>query len=704
MRSFLYALFVGLWIFPAGAPAVPKVERHPLACDDVFPCPPEIRRRVDFWIKVFRTWKTKQIVFHDTSRPERVYSVKTTDSRCSRKRPGRDVTREKRRIRWNLQQIAAKLDGGSKKWTREQTELLSLFPDRDPNEIRRAAKNIRCQQGNRDRFEDALRRYGRYRDHVVRVLRDHRLSEDIQYLPFVESAYNPRAYSPAGAAGMWQIMPRTARKLGLQLNATIDERFDPEAATWGAARYLSNATKKLRSVAEEKTGRAVTTSQINPFVITSYNYGVTGMRRAIREFGPDYVTVLRKYKSRTFRTAVRNFYASFLAARHVAKNAKEYFGDFDSDGAMRYSLVSLKQPTSVKRVKKIFRISEKQLKQMNPALTRYVWRGWRLIPEGYVLRLPYRDDGWKTKIAKLEGLRPEQPQLSGRRYVVQRGDTACAIAEAFNVRCRDLIQVNGLGRRALIRAGQKLDIPGKPWRPAKTVVAKAPAPAEVSHVQLNSVVDQGKQRSATGDKSPAKETADATKTAGTQPTPEQSAITMAPAVATIPAARGQLLAPLIEALDLKVVVRQHNGNKLFSIRMEPEETLGHYADWLGIGFTRKLRKLNRIRSGTQIRVGRWINLPIKSVDMKQAFEKKREEYHRTLVDEFRQHYDIVGLDSHKVQKGDSLWRIAQEYELPYWLLTRYNSDNLSPNIGERIVVPSVKAKTPQEEPPLTQTS
>jgi membrane-bound lytic murein transglycosylase D len=153
-----------------------------------------------------------------------------------------------------------------------------------------------------------------------------------------------------------------------------------------------------------------------------------------------------------------------------------------------------------------------------------------------------------------------------------------------------------------------------------------------------------------------------------------------------------------------VVVRQHNGNKLFSIRMEPEETLGHYADWLGIGFTRKLRKLNRIRSGTQIRVGRWINLPIKSVDMKQAFEKKREEYHRTLVDEFRQHYDIVGLDSHKVRKGDSLWRIAQDYELPYWLLTRYNSDNLSPNIGERIVVPSVKAKTPQEEPPLTQTS
>ncbi len=704
LTKYFCALLLGAWVFPGHSLAVPKVERHPLACGDVFPCPPEIRRRVDFWIKVFRTWETKQIVFHDTLRPERVYSVKTTDSRCSRKRPGRNVTREKRRIRWNLQQIAAKLEGGGKKWTREQRELLTLFPDRDPKEVRRASNNIRCQQGNRDRFADALRRYGRYRDHVVHVLRDHGLSEDIQYLPFVESAYNPRAYSPAGAAGMWQIMPRTARNLGLQLNATIDERFDPDAATWGAARYLSNATKKLRSVAEEKTGESVTTSQINPFVITSYNYGVTGMRRAIRKFGPDYVTVLRKYKSRTFRTAVRNFYASFLAARHVAKNADKYFGDFNSDGAARYTLVSLKHPTSVKRVKKIFRISDKKLKDLNPALTRYVWRGWRLIPEGYALRLPYRKDGWTKIIAKLEKLPPEQPQLSGRKYIVQRGDTACAIASAFNVKCRDLIQVNGLGRRALIRVGQKLNIPGKPRRPSKTIVAKAPAATQVRDTRVVSMAQTGDQRSVISDGSATEKTADTANTATPQAKPVQPVIAMAPAQASIPAARGRLVEPLIRALDLNVVIRQHNGKKLFSIRVEPEETLGHYADWLGIGFTRKLRKLNHIKPGTQMRVGRRINLPVKSIDAKEAFEKKREEYHRTLVDEFRQHYEIVGLDAHKVRKGDSLWRVAREYELPYWLLTRYNADNLSPNIGERIVVPSVKAKKPQKEPPLTQAS
>ncbi len=703
VNKYFFVVLVGLWVLPFHALAVPKVERHPLACDDVFPCPPEIRRRVDFWVQVFRTWETSQIVFHDTSRPERVYSVKTTDSRCSRKRPGRDVTREKRRIRWNLQQIAAKLESGGKKWSREQRRLLTLFPDRDPKEIRRASNNIRCQQGNRDRFADALKRYGRYRDHVVRVLRDHGLSEDIQYLPFVESAYNPRAYSPAGAAGMWQIMPRTARTLGLQLNATIDERFDPEAATWGAARYLSRATKKLRSLAEEKTGGPVTTSQINPFVITSYNYGVTGMRRAIRKFGPDYVTVLRKYKSRTFRTAVRNFYASFLAARHVAKNARKYFGNFDSDGVMRYTQVSLKQPTSVKRVKKVFRVSDKQLKEMNPALTRYVWRGWRLIPEGYVLKLPYRKNGWRKKIAKLEKLPAEQPQLSGRKYIVQRGDTACAIAEAFNVRCRDLIQVNGLGRRALIRVGQKLDIPGKPRRPAKAMVAKAPAPAAVNHAPVNDKAKKAKQPPATKAE-PKRARGKTAKAAKTPVKPRDKEIAVASAVTSLPESGGRLLEPLTRDLDLEVVIRQHNGKRLFSIRVQPEETLGHYADWLGLGFTKKLRAFNRIKPGTHMRVGRWLNLPITSTGMKETFEKKREDYHRTLVDEFQQHYEIVGLDAYKVRKGDSLWRIAREYELPYWLLTRYNAENLSPNIGERVVVPSVKAKKPQKEPPLTHAS
>ena len=80
-------------------------------------------------------------------------------------------------------------------------------------------RSIRCQQGNHDRFQDALQRFGTYHEMVREALQTAGLPQDIQYLPFVESAYNPFAYSRVGAAGLWQIMPRTGRNLGLRLNA-----------------------------------------------------------------------------------------------------------------------------------------------------------------------------------------------------------------------------------------------------------------------------------------------------------------------------------------------------------------------------------------------------------------------------------------------------------------------------------------------------
>ena len=127
-----------------------------------------------------------------------------------------------------------------------------MFPGRSPSVIRRAARNLRCQSGNKDGFRNALRRFGTYGPIVRRVLKDAGLHQDIQYLPFVESSYNPEAYSRVGAAGMWQIMPRTARTLGLELNATMDERLDPEAASWGAARYLKDSRKNLTVAARSK--------------------------------------------------------------------------------------------------------------------------------------------------------------------------------------------------------------------------------------------------------------------------------------------------------------------------------------------------------------------------------------------------------------------------------------------------------------------
>ena len=94
---------------------------------------------------------------------------------------------------------------------------------------------------------------------------------------------------------------------------------------------------------------------VNPFVITSYNYGVNGMRRAIHRIGPDYMEVLNRYKSPAFQIAVKNFYASFLAARHVARNADRYFPRMQPDPGTREIRLVLERATSMDRIKGVFR-------------------------------------------------------------------------------------------------------------------------------------------------------------------------------------------------------------------------------------------------------------------------------------------------------------------------------------------------------------
>ena len=61
---------------------------------------------------------------------------------------------------------------------------------------------------------------------------------ELEYLPVIESAINPNAVSRAGAVGLWQFMPATAKGLGMEINSLVDERRDPRISSRNAARYL----------------------------------------------------------------------------------------------------------------------------------------------------------------------------------------------------------------------------------------------------------------------------------------------------------------------------------------------------------------------------------------------------------------------------------------------------------------------------------
>lgn len=118
-----------------------------------------------------------------------------------------------------------------------------------------------------------LKRANRYHDHFQRILRSRDIPEDFFYLAIAESNLANQT-SPAGAQGFWQFMAPTARQYGLEVSATVDERFHPEKATWAATAYLRDAHAHFGDWA---------------LVAAAYNMGGYGLSRAIdRQQSDDY--------------------------------------------------------------------------------------------------------------------------------------------------------------------------------------------------------------------------------------------------------------------------------------------------------------------------------------------------------------------------------------------------------------------------------
>jgi len=90
-----------------------------------------------------------------------------------------------------------------------------------------------------------IKRANRYFPEMAPILKANGVPEDLLYLACVESSLNPRAYSPAKAAGFWQFIASAAKEYGLEVNDEVDERYDIEKATAAAARYLKKSYERF---------------------------------------------------------------------------------------------------------------------------------------------------------------------------------------------------------------------------------------------------------------------------------------------------------------------------------------------------------------------------------------------------------------------------------------------------------------------------
>lgn len=129
----------------------------------------------------------------------------------------------------------------------------------------------------RETFQTMLFRCGAYRDLIESTLIRHGLPKDLLAIVFAESACEPRASSPVGAAGLWQFMPATARAYHLRVQeGVIDERRSPPKATEAAVQFLRNLHEKLSAYGEQG---------VWDLVLGSYNMGPFAMVARLERVG-----------------------------------------------------------------------------------------------------------------------------------------------------------------------------------------------------------------------------------------------------------------------------------------------------------------------------------------------------------------------------------------------------------------------------------
>jgi membrane-bound lytic murein transglycosylase D len=260
--------------------------------------------------------------------------------------------------------------------TSEEARIYNMFRQiSERNKFHKAAtQRMRAQCGQRDRFLQAIQVSGLYQKKFEQIFQHYDLPIELTRIPFVESYFNHNAYSYAGAAGIWQFMPATARMYGLRINSKIDERYDPFKSAESAARLL-------------KANYAIFHSW--PLAITAYNHGPAGLLRAVKQLETtDLGKIVHEYRGAKFGFYSRNYYAQFLAAAQVMRDPRQYFPTISPLPPLQYDQVVIQKPIFLNDLSTALAVSKKTLLTLNRDLKRAVAQSKAPLPSNFLLKLP----------------------------------------------------------------------------------------------------------------------------------------------------------------------------------------------------------------------------------------------------------------------------------------------------------------------------
>jgi membrane-bound lytic murein transglycosylase D len=364
-------------------------------------------------------------------------------------------------------------------------------------------------QDKRDTMERWLERAAPHLPYIRAVLATYKLPPDIIALPFIESGYNAMAYSHAGAGGMWQFMPATGKRFGLNVDWWEDERRNPYLATVAAAKYLSelyamfndwNLALAAYNCGEGKMSRVISQSGRTDFFDIAKNPNL--LKQETRHYVPKFLAVLKIFKNldalgfkpvkwdagQVLEELSVPGGTDLAALAEACSMGWEDFHKYNPGFRRQVSppdrqcpvyvpverkekaLAYLKDPSCVPNrgiraytatgadswwnISKRSGVPVAALRQMNPTV------GDAVVP-GQLVYVPLDSSAQDIALAGFDDPIAKPASAKALNYKVKRGESLASLARNHGVSQADILKANGLRNASQVTAGKTITIPGK---------------------------------------------------------------------------------------------------------------------------------------------------------------------------------------------------------------------------------------------------
>lgn len=284
-------------------------------------------------------------------------------------------------------------------------------------------------------IQESLLRSAKYRKLIDKALDEYKLPKGLAYLPVIESAYVPTLTSRAGAHGIWQFMPDTAREYGLRVDWWVDERADPERSTRAAAAYLRDLYRQFNDW---------------PLTLAAYNAGPGRIRRALET--NNVKTFWDLVDLGAIPKETRGYVPTFFATLMIASDPQTYGFRINDPADIDEKRVEVSGPLSLSYLAEAAQIDEAVLKSLNPSLRRGV------VPPGRTsIRVPSK--AAETVAARATTLRNDDANIAICSFTLRDKDNVDRIARAIGTTTETILAMNDVRSADRLRAGDAIYLP-----------------------------------------------------------------------------------------------------------------------------------------------------------------------------------------------------------------------------------------------------